>query len=155
MVCYVAADPGVNPGRGSNVSEFTRVLSDEVLSPAIAAGVRPYLVSVSVIGEKREGTNTKVGPAGDKELDAFVVAQKSIAERFNIPFVDVRQDYLDYLAQHNCLDLAAGILTSDGVKHLDYHRHILCFHTVASGLAHKSLRIQGEVGFSEEPRWSS
>ena len=146
-MCYVAADPGVNPGRGSNVSEFTRVLSDEVLSPAIAAGVRPYLVSVSVIGEKREGTNTKVGPAGDKELDAFVVAQRSIAERFNIPFVDVRQDYLDYLAQHNCLDLAAGILTSDGVNHLEFHGHIHCFHTAASGLACRSLRIQGEIGF--------
>ena len=78
-------DPGVNPGRGSNVSEFTRTLGDEVLKPAIAAGVRPYIVSVSVIGEKREGTNTKVGKSGDKELDAFVVAQKSVAAELNLP----------------------------------------------------------------------
>ena len=97
------------------------MLSDKVLTPALAAGVRPYLVSVTVIGEKREGTNTKVGPAGDKELDAFVVAQKSIAERFNIPFVDVRQDYLDYLAQHNCLDLEEGILTADGVRYASHY----------------------------------
>ena len=29
--------------------------------------------------------------------------------------VDVRQDYLEYDAKHNCLDLAQGILTSVSV----------------------------------------
>ena len=48
-------------------------------------------------------------------MQAFVVAQKTIAAEFNIPFVDVRQDYLDYDAKHNCLDLAQGILTSVSV----------------------------------------
>jgi hypothetical protein len=119
VITALDTDPGVNPGRGSNVSEFTRILSDEVLAPAIAAGVRPYLVSVSVIGEKKDGTNTKVGPAGDRELNAFAAAQESIAEKFNIPFVNVRKEYQAYDAKHNCLDMEAGLLTADGVHPVD------------------------------------
>ena len=108
-------DSGVSsPGRGSNVSTFTRVLRDQVLKPAIAVGIRPYLVSVSVIGEKRSGENPT-----DKELDAFAAAQEQVATELKIPFVNVRKLYQEYDAQYNCLDLKEGVLTKDGVHPLD------------------------------------
>lgn len=100
--------------RGSNLTVFLTVLEETVLKPCIAAGIRPYLVSVSTIGEKKDGENPT-----DQLLDAFAKGQQSLADKYQIPFVDVRSEYLSYDRQYNCLDLKAGILTGDGVHPTD------------------------------------
>lgn len=96
------------------MTEFIRVLRDDILVPCLAAGVRPYLVSVSTIGEMRDGQNPH-----DAELDAFARAQEALARRLGVPFVDLRRNYLAYDSAHNCLDLQHGLLTGDGVHPTD------------------------------------
>lgn len=50
------AGPGCGD-RCSNVSEFVRVLAQDIIAPARALGARVYLASVSTIGEKANGSN--------------------------------------------------------------------------------------------------
>eukprot|EP00039_Didymoeca_costata_P003595 m.68609 g.68609 ORF g.68609 m.68609 type:complete len:511 (+) comp11983_c0_seq1:112-1644(+) len=100
--------------RGSNVTEFISVLESQIVQPCLDNGVRPYLVSVTTIGEKADGENEH-----DAELDSFDKAQMQLATKMNIPFVNARDMYQSYDKLYNCMDLANGILTGDGVHPTD------------------------------------
>jgi hypothetical protein len=96
--------------RCSNVSEFARVLSDEILRPALALNIRAYLASVSTIGEQANGTNEY-----DAQLDLFEAAARQVAASLSIPFVDLRAADVAYENANNCEDVRDGVLTYDGV----------------------------------------
>jgi lysophospholipase L1-like esterase len=71
--------------RCSNVTEFVRVVREEIAAPVAARGALLVLASVSTIGEAPGGVNPH-----DAALDAFAAAQQSLAAELKVPFVALR-----------------------------------------------------------------
>ena len=96
--------------RCSNVTEFVRVIREEIASPVFARGALLVLASVSTIGEAPGGVNPL-----DANLDAFAAAQEALAAELKVPFVALRMVDELYETTNNCRALHDGILTYDGV----------------------------------------
>jgi lysophospholipase L1-like esterase len=103
------AGPGCGD-RCSNVTEFVRVVREEIYAPVAARGALLVLASVSTIGETPGGVN-----AHDAALDAFAAAQEALATELKVPFVALRAADETYEGANNCRGLYSGVLTYDGV----------------------------------------
>ena len=103
------AGPGCGE-RCSNVTEFVRVIREDIAAPVAARGARLVLASVSTIGEAPGGVN-----AHDAALDAFAAAQQALAAELRVPFVALRAVDEAYESANNCRALYSGVLTADGV----------------------------------------
>jgi len=129
--------------RCSNVTEFVRVIREEIYAPVKARGARLVLASVSTIGEVRIAAMALAllapdtpfsflpllnslshplfmqEPGGTNEhdaaLDAFASAQEALAAELEVPFVPLRTVDEAYETANNCLSLKDGLLTYDGV----------------------------------------
>jgi len=96
--------------RCSNVTEFVRVVREEIAAPVAARGALLVLASVSTIGEAPGGVNPH-----DAALDAFAAAQQALAAELKVPFVALRAADEAYEEANNCRALNSGLLTYDGV----------------------------------------
>jgi lysophospholipase L1-like esterase len=109
---------GTGPTRAvANAKEYASVLYSQFVQPAAKLGVKLVLASVTVIGEKRAGTNPL-----DKTLDSFRDGMRQVASEADIPFTDLRAAYTAYeirvnatTSRHQSTWPHAGILTYDGV----------------------------------------
>jgi lysophospholipase L1-like esterase len=72
-------------------------------------GAAPVLVTHTLYGEKRPGTNTF-----DKRLDDYSALIRAIGRKKRCAVIELRQPFLAYVAAHNPEDLASGVLTTDG-----------------------------------------
>ena len=72
------------------------------------------LCTPALIGEQMPGNNEL-----DEELDHFCNIIRNIAAELNIPLVDIRSAFVNFLNENNFENKAKGILTIDGV-HLNF-----------------------------------
>jgi len=97
----------------SNVTQFTSILTD-LVHRAQSKGIKVAIATVSVIGEKVDGTN-----GHDDLLNQFAQATRTVSQVTGAGLSDVHADYLLYEQLNNNqppgVGLSAGILTVDGV----------------------------------------
>ncbi len=73
-------------------------------------GSKVILVTPSVVGEKKDGTNEL-----DADLNKYAAGIRTLAAKNNLPVCDLRKVFADYEAQNNPEDKEKGILTVDRV----------------------------------------
>ncbi|MNQ98823.1 GDSL-like Lipase/Acylhydrolase [compost metagenome] len=73
-------------------------------------GSKVVLVTPSVVGEKKDGTNEL-----DADLNKYAAGIRALAAKNNLPVCDLRKIFADYEAQNNPEDKEKGILTVDRV----------------------------------------
>lgn len=74
------------------------------------AGSKVVLVTPSVVGEKKDGTNEL-----DADLNKYAEGIRQLAAKNNLPVCDLRKIFADYEAKNNPEDKEKGILTVDRV----------------------------------------
>ncbi|MFC3561897.1 SGNH/GDSL hydrolase family protein [Pedobacter jamesrossensis] len=74
------------------------------------AGSKVVLVTPSVVGEKKDGTNEL-----DADLNKYAEGIRQLAAKNNLPVCDLRKIFADYEAKNNTEDIEKGILTVDRV----------------------------------------
>jgi isoamyl acetate esterase len=89
--------------------EVFRSTLSVLVSQAKTAGAIVILATPAVIGENRK-ENPK-----NPMLDEFSQIAQEVATAQSIIFCNLRQAFMDYLANHNVADVDQGILTTDGV----------------------------------------
>lgn len=72
--------------------------------------IRVIICSPAVIGEKRHGENEL-----DEVLDRYRAIIQNIAIEKQVPFIDLRTEFIQYLAQKNKQQFDRGLLTTDGI----------------------------------------
>ncbi|QIL39930.1 SGNH/GDSL hydrolase family protein [Pedobacter sp. HDW13] len=73
-------------------------------------GSKVVLVTPSVVGEKKDGTNEL-----DADLNKYAAGIRALAAKNNLPVCDLRKVFADYEVQNNPEDKEKGILTVDRV----------------------------------------
>ncbi|RYD75719.1 MAG: G-D-S-L family lipolytic protein [Sphingobacteriales bacterium] len=73
-------------------------------------GSKVVLVTPSVVGEKKDGTNEL-----DADLNKYAEGIRQLAAKNNLPVCDLRKIFADYEAKNNPEDKEKGILTVDRV----------------------------------------
>lgn len=73
-------------------------------------GSKVVLVTPSVVGEKKDGTNEL-----DADLNKYAAGIRELAAKNNVPVCDLRKIFADYEASNNPEDKEKGILTVDKV----------------------------------------
>jgi len=96
-------------GTGTDYDRFTQFY-EAIVNRLRAADSKVILCIPAVSGEHINGAN-----AADKELDAYCDWIRNYAVQQQLPLVDLRKVFTDYIRQNNIEDQANGILTTDGV----------------------------------------
>ncbi|KQN39076.1 G-D-S-L family lipolytic protein [Pedobacter sp. Leaf41] len=73
-------------------------------------GSKVILVTPSVVGEKKDGTNEL-----DADLNKYAEGIRKLAAKNNLPVCDLRKIFTEYEAKNNPEDKEKGILTTDRV----------------------------------------
>ena len=73
-------------------------------------GSKVVLVTPSVVGEKKDGTNEL-----DADLNKYAEGIRKLAAKNNLPVCDLRKIFTEYEAKNNPEDKDKGILTTDRV----------------------------------------
>jgi len=73
-------------------------------------GSKVILVTPSVVGEKKDGTNEL-----DADLNKYAAGIRELATKNNLPLCDLRKIFTEYEAKNNPEDKEKGILTTDRV----------------------------------------
>jgi lysophospholipase L1-like esterase len=81
--------------RNTSPEDFEKGMRD-IVAAAQAANVKLVLATMSVIGEKPDGSNEK-----DKKVDAYCEITRQVAKSTGTTLVDLRKDYIAYLQNHN------------------------------------------------------
>ena len=102
----------------------------EIIGNLQGAGVRVFLCTPTVIGERHDGAN-----ALDPMLEDYAAISRQVAGETGASLVDLRQAFITYLQDHNPANDESGILTYDSV-HLSPAGNRL--------VAQQVLRVLGE-----------
>ncbi|WP_316824345.1 SGNH/GDSL hydrolase family protein [Pedobacter miscanthi] len=73
-------------------------------------GSKVVLVTPSVVGEKKDGTNEL-----DADLNKYAEGIRTLAAKNNLPVCDLRKIFTEYEAKNNAEDKEKGVLTVDRV----------------------------------------
>jgi len=73
-------------------------------------GSKVVLVTPSVVGEKKDGTNEL-----DADLNKYAAGIRELAAKNNLPVCDLRKIFTEYEAKNNSEDKEKGVLTVDRV----------------------------------------
>lgn len=95
--------------RGTSKEDYEAGLND-LIKRIQAADSQVILCTPSVIGEKTDGSNSL-----DKMLDEYCEISRKVAGEQEIPLLDLRKKFLEYLKQNNPDNKPTKILTTDGV----------------------------------------
>jgi len=114
-------------GKGTTKEDFETGLHDLIIR-INAAGARVLLCTPTVIGEKTDGTNEF-----DKMLGEYSDISRKVARITGSQLLDLRNDFMTYLKEHNADNVAQGILTRDGV-HLNKQGNIFLSDLVLAAL---------------------
>ena len=101
---------GINDVWQNNTEAKFAEVYKTILEKLKSAGIRLILCTLPVIGEKIFEKNE-----ADNQLDQFTTTIQKFGMDFEIPVVNLREAFRNVLVQTNENDVAAGILTRDGV----------------------------------------
>jgi len=93
-----------------------------------ATGAKVLLCTPSVIGEKKDGGNHF-----DKMLDQYSDLSRKVAAENEVPLVDLRKAFVEWLKQNNPNNADKGLLTGDTV-HLNKAGNALVAEKILAGL---------------------
>ncbi|HPG10748.1 MAG TPA: GDSL-type esterase/lipase family protein [Chitinophagaceae bacterium] len=96
-------------GTGTDADKFERFYQ-AILKRLKEKGIKAMLCTPAVVGEKTDMSNSL-----DGELNKYSNIIRDIAKRNNLPLIDLRKKYLDYLKEHNPGNEEKGVLTYDRV----------------------------------------
>lgn len=118
-------------GRGTPRDEFEAGLR-RLIAQMKDAGSKVILCTASVIGEKTDGSNEL-----DAMLDDYCEVSRKVAKDTGSQLLDLRQEFLAYLKEHNPEQKERGVLTTDGV-HLNADGNQFVAKLMLNTLAGKS-----------------
>ena len=96
-------------GKGTSKDDFKNGLM-EIVNDIRKADSKVLLCTASVIGEKTNGSNPL-----DAMLEEYCEISRSVAAEMNVPVIDLRREFMEYLKKNNPENNRKNILTSDGV----------------------------------------
>jgi lysophospholipase L1-like esterase len=96
-------------GTGTDADKFEKFYV-ALIKKLQGHGVRVALCTPAVIGEKAEGQNEL-----DADLNKFSQIIRTLAAKYDLPLVDLRRVFFEYLAKNNGANKEKGVLTNDGV----------------------------------------
>ena len=114
-------------GRGTPAPAFESGLKD-LIAKIKAGGAKVVLCTPTVIGEKKDGGNHF-----DKMLDQYSDISRKVAAETEVPLVDLRKAFVEWLQQNNPNNADKGLLTGDTV-HLNKAGNALVAEKMLGGL---------------------
>jgi len=96
-------------GTGTDPDKFERFYN-AILKKLKDKNIRVILCTPAVIGERNDFSNQQ-----DGDMNRYSGIIRGIAQKNNLPLVDLRQKFLDYNKQYNTENKESGILTRDRV----------------------------------------
>lgn len=114
-------------GRGTPAPAYESGLKD-LVTKIKAGGAKVVLCTPTVIGEKKDGANHF-----DKMLDQYSDISRKVAVETEVPMVDLRKAFVEWLKQNNPKNADKGLLTSDTV-HLNKAGNALVAEKMLEGL---------------------
>jgi isoamyl acetate esterase len=100
----------ITPGLHGTPKDQYEAGLKEIIGKIKNIGARVILCTPSVIGEKRNGTNTI-----DGMLDEYAEISRKVASEAGVQLLDLHKDFINYLSANNPDDKEKGVLTVDGV----------------------------------------
>jgi len=110
-------------GTGTEMKKFS-AFYDKMITKMKQQGIQPVMCTPSVIGEFNDDTNLQ-----DGDLNFYSKWIREYAAKNNIPLIDLRASFLQYLDNKNPQNLEKGILTIDKV-HLNSMGNLLVAQTM-------------------------
>ena len=96
-------------GTGTDPDKFVKFY-EAVVKKLKAANIRVILCTPATIGERTDMSNQQ-----DGDLNQYSRFIRELAQRNNLPLVDLRKAFLDYNLKNNPENKEKGILTTDRV----------------------------------------
>lgn len=96
-------------GTGTDYEKFGKFY-DAIISTLKHRNIKPVICTPSVIGERNDHSNPQ-----DGDLNYYSQWIRSYAAKNNVPLVDLRKSFQNYLAKNNPQNEEKGILTTDRV----------------------------------------
>jgi len=96
-------------GTGTDYDKFGKFY-EALLKKFQAKNIKVILATPAVIGERTDNSNQL-----DGDLNRYSAYIRTLAEKNNLPLVDLRKGFLDYAKQNNPENKEQGILTTDRV----------------------------------------
>lgn len=96
-------------GTGTDADKFEKFYR-ALIRNMQAKNIQVVLCTPAVIGERTDNSNEQ-----DGELNYYSSIIRKLARENNLPLVDLRKDFQEYLGKHNPQNLESGILTTDRV----------------------------------------
>ena len=96
-------------GTGTDADKFEKFY-EAILKKLREKNISTILCTPAVIGEKNDFSNQQ-----DGDMNKYSNIIRGIAQKNNLPLVDLRQKFLDYNKQYNTENKEQGILTRDRV----------------------------------------
>ena len=99
----------VSAGTGTDADKFERFYK-AIIKKLKEKNINVIICTPAVIGEKTDFTNQQ-----DGDMNKYSDIVRKIAQKNNLPLVDLRQKFLEYSKQYNTENKESGILTKDKV----------------------------------------
>lgn len=96
-------------GTGTDADKFEKFYQ-AIINKLKGKKIKLILCTPAVIGEKTDNSNQQ-----DGDLNQYSKIIKAIAQKNNLPLVDLRRSFTDYSVKNNPENKSKGILTNDGV----------------------------------------
>jgi lysophospholipase L1-like esterase len=96
-------------GTGPDPDKFEQFYN-AILKKLKDKNIRAILCTPAVIGERNDFSNQQ-----DGDMNRYSGIIRGVAQKNNLPLVDLRQKFLDYSKQYNTENKESGILTRDRV----------------------------------------
>jgi lysophospholipase L1-like esterase len=96
-------------GTGTDPDKFEQFYN-AILKKLKDKNIRAILCTPAVIGERNDFSNQQ-----DGDMNRYSGIIRGVAQKNNLPLVDLRQKFLDYSKQYNTENKESGILTRDRV----------------------------------------
>ena len=112
VVIYIGVDDvwhKRNAGTGTDPDKFEKFYT-AIIKKLAVNNIKTVLCTPAVIGEKTDFTNEQ-----DGDLNKYSNIIRGIADKNNLPLIDLRKIFLDYNLKNNPSNKESGILTTDRV----------------------------------------
>lgn len=96
-------------GTGTDADKFEKFYQ-AIINKLKAQNIKSILCTPAVVGEKTDYSNPL-----DGDLNLYSNIIRELAKKNNLPLIDLRKKYHDYLEKNNPENKERGILTYDGV----------------------------------------
>ena len=96
-------------GTGTDADKFEKFYR-ALIKKMLDKNIKVVLCTPAVIGERTDNSNEQ-----DGELNYYSGVIRKLAKENNLPIVDLRNDFSEYLRKNNPQNLEKGILTTDRV----------------------------------------